>query len=153
MKFAGIHKDNKGFIFTPLSTTIDGLLVSTDPVIRVYNSESQSRIASALREALDASQEKVPTRSFIVLTEDQKRMAKEKLQRLDIKSFSHLNKKPVLYCNVVLNGTEITLKPNAHASNGKGYVNIQHKDSVKINLHAEDAKLVKAIEETFNKCE
>jgi len=152
MKFAGIHKDKKGYIFTPLSKTIAGFLVSTEPVIRVYNSETAAEVATALRQVLDASKTHFPTPVFNNPTEDQKAKTKEKLKRLDIKSFNDLNKKPVLYCWVELHDHIIVIKPSAHDTNGKGYVNIANEEVVQVNLKVQDEEILYAIEEAFKRC-
>src|SRR5260221_2067733 len=153
MKFAAIHKDNKGYIFTPLSKTVAGFLVSTEPVIRIYKHENPFKIATALLDALNASKQNVPNPSFDSITESERVAAKEKLKRLDIKSFNDLNKKPVLYCSVELHEGMITLKPSAHDSNGTGYVNTQKELTVQVNFKAQDSEIVNAIEETFKMCE
>lgn len=153
MKFAAIHKDSKGYIFTTMSKTISGLLVSTEPVIRVYKHENLTKIATTLREVLTTSKENVPNPSFNIFTADQKTEAKEKLKRLDLKSFKDLNKKPVLYCSVELQNNLIFLKPTARDSSGKGYVNTQKEEIIKVDFKASDTEIFNAIGKTFSNCE
>ncbi|MBN9300135.1 MAG: hypothetical protein J0I41_24265 [Filimonas sp.] len=93
MKSAGIHKDKKGYILVPLSTTVAGFSISTDPEIRIFENKEESLLVEALKQTLQASKENVANPDFNNITDEQKFQAKEKLKRLDIKSFDTLKKK------------------------------------------------------------
>jgi hypothetical protein len=152
MKFAAIHKDSKGYIFTPMSKTISGLLVSTEPEIRIYKEASSNKIVEAFFEVINASKQNIPAPSFNKTNIDKDKI-KQKLKALDIKSFNDLNKKPTLYCSVKVDNGMIALIPSKlDVSLGKGYIN-KSDEIVQVNFKAQDNEILDAIEEAFNRCE
>lgn len=100
-------------------------------------------------EAINASKNDVPTPSFGKVDEA---LQKEALKKLDIKSFSVLNKKPTLSAAITLEGDIIKLKPlSIDRSKGFG-----HEDSdesiVSVHLNASNQEIYDAIIATFDKC-
>jgi|GEM_PF-1812734 len=154
MKAAGLYKDKIGYIFTPLSKTVAGFRISTEPEIRICFGDGVDKVANALKEVINASKENVPTPDFKRSSEESKEIARKKMERLRIKSFSDLDKRPVLYCSAELHSDMIILEPMAHDSDGGvGYVDTKKSEKIVIDFNASDAEIVKAIEETFARCE
>lgn len=152
MKSAGIHKDKKGYILVPLSTTVAGFSISTDPEIRIFENEDESLLVGALKQTLQASKENIANPDFNNITEEQKFQAKEKLKKLDIKSFGALNKKPSLYCSVQLVDDQIVFKPNVYAITGKGFVGRPVEFDVSISYNAPDLEIFKAFKLALSRC-
>jgi hypothetical protein len=55
MKKASIYKDDKGYILIPVSKTVAGFEIGTDPQIRVYNDEFEDKMVNTLLKILYAS--------------------------------------------------------------------------------------------------
>lgn len=155
MKTAGLYKDKKGYIFTPIALTKAGFSISIEPELRVYFNSGATKIVNALREVINASRDNVVTPVFNrKIRNEQKEAKKEKEKRLDIRSFAELDKKPVLYCSVSLDENVIKFSPQMHDPNtgGIGYTQIEGEDSVVALFNASEEVILNAIEEAFAKC-
>jgi hypothetical protein len=152
MKFAAIYKDKKGYIFTPMSKTVSGLLVSSEPEIRVFKQASTSKKIEAFLQVINASMQNIEDYRFQD-SSIEKQKVKQKLQSLAIRSFNELNKKPTLYCSVKVENEVIALIPSkTDVSLGKGYIS-KPDEKVFVSLKADIDEMLHAIEETFNRCE
>jgi len=74
-KRATIYKDDKGYILCPMSKIIAGFYISTEPWIRVYNNEFESKMKETLNAVLDISKdtERVPTPAIKILESEKRR--------------------------------------------------------------------------------
>lgn len=150
IKQGSIYKDDKGFVLFPMSKTLAGFLVSTEPGVRIYNTESEEKIAPALFNIFGASKEGVA--NPVPITNAEKLELKKKAQKFGLNSFESLNKRPFLRCAVKLDGEVISITPSLRDSKGKGYVS-KETETIYISSKAANIDILNAIEVAFQKCE
>lgn len=155
MQAVVIYRDKKGYIFTPIALTEAGFGISIEPEIRIYFNAGATKIASALREVLNVSRVKIKTPILNrKLTNEQREAKKVREQKMDIKSFAELDRKPVMSCHVYLEEDVIKISPQMHdpEMNGVGYTGMEEEEGILVLFNASDELIFKAIEEAFSRC-
>jgi hypothetical protein len=153
---ASIYKDPKGYIICPLSKTEAGFGITTDPFVRVYNSEAAEKLIRIVLELLSLSRKNIPTPKFNTkLTDAQKLEIKIKCKNLKIKSMRSMDKYPFLLCDVSLDDEILRVRPwhRNISHNGNSYIPYKDEKPFEINFNSDKMEILKTIEMAFARCE
>jgi hypothetical protein len=155
MKRATIFKDEKGYILFPMSRTLSGFYISTEPKVRILNTEFEDKMIPAFFEVVRASADGVADPKFDQkIGADKKSALQKTFKKLKIKSFKDLDKRPVLNCDVEFENNVITFIPKAHdlSMNGRGYTRSNNEPMI-IHSVASEVEILKSIQDVFARCE
>lgn len=147
MKSIAAYKDKKGYIFIPLSKTIDGFWVSTEPFTRVEQNVLSEIFKDVLMDTLSTSQSNVPNPIG--------QGPLKAFERVGLKSYNDLNKKDIKYCLIQLDDNlSLVITPSVHnLPPTKGYSHKPKEDAVEIDANSSSDEIFKAFEIAFARCE
>ncbi len=150
MKKASIYKrQSKGYILFGFGKTVSGFTIATEPFINISEVEANpNAIVNAIKKSLvNDNTQRLPN------PKNWSEFNKSFLKRIGLKSLKELDNRETKLVAISEDGNNIIFEPMRFQDRpGKGYVNLDEDEIIKIGNSAADADIFKAYESALSKC-
>lgn len=144
MKNISITKTKTHYWIYPLSTTTEGLLIATDPFIKLDLNISEAELINTLQLAFDNCKANIsPPKDWGIFN-------KEFVNKLETKSLKNFYKEAIL-CEVFKTDVVMGFLPTLNV-NGKGEFDHLTNFEIKISTSASNFEILSALKKAFDNC-